>query len=399
MARPLSLRPQRLSALAPVYYARPVSGADRIVGDRYEILEDLGAGGHGSVHRARDLKTHELIALKLLTLPHDARTEARFRREAKAQREIAHPNCVRVFDTGEDREARLLYIAMELVEGETLDALLQRSNDRLPQPRAIEIVLEILSALEAAHAAGVVHRDLKPANILIGDSFVKVCDFGSAKILRRNVTQLTRPGSAVGTGQYMAPEQARGAECDERADLYAAGALLYEMITGKAATRPSDRTDDRRLDPIFARSLADDREARFKSAAEMSAALKRASSAPKIEVAKRTSRAASRVLAVFAGGAGIGALVFVLGSKDAGSDAIPREVCAVALSGEAELVADRPLDVYAAGEWLGRTPIAPRSFSAGALDLEVVDPTSSKRRKIRVYVEANARRVFELTRL
>ncbi len=374
-----------------------MSEADRIVGDRYEILEDLGTGGHGSVHRAFDRQTGQTVALKLLVLPHDARTETRFRREARAQREIDHPNCVRVFDTGEDKEERLLWIAMELVEGETLDALLQRSGDRLPQDRAIEIALEILAALEAAHAAGVVHRDLKPANILLGDNFVKVCDFGSARILRRNITQLTRPGSVIGTGQYMAPEQARGAECDERADIYAAGALLYEMITGKAATRPSDRIDDRRYDEIFGRSLADDREARFDSAKAMSAALKRCGAQKPNVPAPKAPR--KTFFAVFAGGAAVGGLVFMLGSKGVADEPIKRDVCAVALSGEAELVADRPLDVYVAGEWLGRTPIRARSFSAGALDLEVVDPSSSKRRKIRVYVEANARRVFELTRL
>src|SRR5262245_23318037 len=133
-------------------------------------------GGHGSVHRAVDKQSGTTVALKILLLPSDAETEARFRREARAAREIDHPSCVRVLDVGEDEEARVLYLAMEFIDGVTLDVALERAGGHFDVGRATKIVLEILAALDAAHHAGVIHRDLKPTNIMmVGDS-VKVCD-------------------------------------------------------------------------------------------------------------------------------------------------------------------------------------------------------------------------------
>lgn len=372
---------------------------ERIVAGRYEIVDDLG---YGNVHRAIDRQTGTTVALKLLGLPNDAPTETRFRREANAARAIAHPGCVRMLDFGEDREAHLLYLVMEMVEGEPLDDYLQRSGGRLEIEHAVELMLDVLDALDAAHHAGVVHRDLKPSNILLsGDgTTVKVCDFGSAKIFGRHITQLTRPGMVIGTGQYMAPEQARGQECDARADLYAAGAILFELVTGRPATRASDRADDARLNLVFARSLADDRRERFADAQEMIAALKNAIGTTVVAARPKSERRAVRVAAAIAFIGGLGAGAFMLSSARSGgaaASAVPREMCAVVMNGEAELVADRPLDVYIGGEWLGRTPIRAREFAAGALDLEIVDPVSSKRRKMRVQVEANVRRVFELS--
>jgi eukaryotic-like serine/threonine-protein kinase len=370
---------------------------DRIVAGRYEVVEDLGSGGQGNVHRAIDLRDGSTVALKVLAIPNDAATESRFRREATAAQSIDHPNCVRVLDFGEDQPARLLYMAMEIVDGESLDAFLERSGGHLEIEHAIDIIIDVLSALEAAHHASVIHRDLKPRNILLAGDSVKVCDFGSAKFLSRHMTQLTKPGAVIGTGQYMAPEQARGQECDERADLYAAGAILYELITGKPVTRASDRADDDRLDEIFARSLADDRELRYPNAAEMIAALREAVGTTVIaERPKARRRKAPFVAAAFAGVGAIGAVGFVFGPEEA--QPRPPEVCAVAeVTGEAELIADRPVDVYLDGELLGRTPIGPRAFAVGTLELEVVDPVSARRKKMRVYVEPNQRRVVELT--
>lgn len=375
---------------------------ERIVAGRYEIVDDLG---YGNVHRAIDRQTGVTVALKLLGLPIDAPTETRFRREANAARAIDHPGCVRMLDFGEDREAHLLYIAMEMVEGEPLDDYLVRSGGKLEVEHAVELMLDVLDALDAAHHAGVVHRDLKPSNILLaGDgTAVKVCDFGSAKIFGRHITQLTRPGMVIGTGQYMAPEQARGQECDSRADLYAAGAILFELVTGRPATRASDRAEDSRLNIVFARSLADERRDRFASAREMIGALKNAIGTTVVAVRPKSERRVVRLAAAiaFIGGLGAGAFVLSSARSNAGApgSSVPRELCAVVMNGEAEMVADRPLDVYVGGEWLGRTPIRAREFAAGALDLEVVDPVSSKRRKMRVQVEANVRRVFELSGL
>jgi eukaryotic-like serine/threonine-protein kinase len=200
--------------------------------DRYQIEAVLGRGGMGVVYRARDLSLGEEIALKVLAFGHDPSPLAvlRFREEVKLARRVTHPNVARVYDIGEHQG--VLYLTMELIDGGTLRALLQRECPLNPG-RAVEIARSICAGLEAAHKAGIVHRDIKPTNILIDQRgrFV-LSDFGIARSLAE-APSLTM--GMVGTPYYMAPEQAYGGPVDARADVYALGRILYEMMTGEGA--------------------------------------------------------------------------------------------------------------------------------------------------------------------
>jgi TolB-like protein len=202
-----------------------------VLGKRYELEALLGSGGMGNVYRARDIELDEVVALKVLR-PEIASKEGiieRFRREVKLARRVTHPNVARVFDIGEHGGDRIL--TMELVEGEPLSALLARG--RVPLARAVEIGRAICAGVAAAHGAGVVHRDLKPDNVMIAkDGRVVVTDFGIA----RAAADSARTVGFVGTPAYMAPEQIdERVVVDHRADVYAFGALLYELMTGERA--------------------------------------------------------------------------------------------------------------------------------------------------------------------
>ncbi len=209
-----------------------VSAERPIVGARYEILGLLGSGGMGNVYRARDIELDEMVALKVLKPQVVSAPGAleRFRREVKLARRVTHPNVARVFDIGEHGGDRIL--SMELVDGESLAATIRREV-RIPLARVVEIVRAVCQGVGAAHAAGVVHRDLKPDNILIAkDGRVVVTDFGIA----RAAAEGARTVGFVGTPAYMAPEQIdERATIDHRADIYALGAVLYELCTGEAA--------------------------------------------------------------------------------------------------------------------------------------------------------------------
>lgn len=195
---------------------------------RYEILGLLGVGGMGTVYRVRDHELDEIVALKLLSSDLGAGADAlqRFRREVRIARKVTHPNVARTFDIGEHEGAR--FLTMEYVEGEALDARLSRG--RLAATEVVRLALGVCAGLGAAHAAGVVHRDLKPANVLLGKERVVITDFGIARALESNDARTT---SIAGTPAYMAPEQVEGKELDGRADLYALGVMLFEMLTGK----------------------------------------------------------------------------------------------------------------------------------------------------------------------
>src|SRR6267378_3080215 len=206
----------------------------------YEIFAPIGAGGMGEVYRARDTKLGRDIALKVLpeSLARDPERMARFEREAHVLASLNHPNIATVY--GFEAGA----IGMELVEGPTLA---QRIGGRaMPLDEALPIARQIAEGLEYAHEKGVVHRDLKPANVkLTADGNVRILDFGLAKALETPAAQGnpsisstltlegTRAGVILGTAAYMAPEQARGAVVDKRADIWAFGVVLYEMLTGK----------------------------------------------------------------------------------------------------------------------------------------------------------------------
>ncbi len=198
---------------------------------RYVLVRMLGRGGMGTVYQARDTLVGDVVALKTLELGQDAGPEAleRFRREVRLARRIAHTHVARMHDLG-THEGKA-FLTMEYVEGEDLRALLTRERP-LPPPRAARIALAVCEGLAAAHAAGVVHRDLKPANVLVEPGGrVVLTDFGIAQAVVAEVA--SRTPSTVGTPLYMAPEQVSGEPVDARADLYAVGLLLYEMLIGR----------------------------------------------------------------------------------------------------------------------------------------------------------------------
>ncbi|HXG57030.1 MAG TPA: serine/threonine-protein kinase, partial [Vicinamibacterales bacterium] len=237
----------------------------------YEITGAVGAGGMGEVYRARDERLGRDVAVKVLpaSLSDDPAALARFEREARAIGALNHPNIVNIHDVGSDRG--ISYVVMELLEGETLRARLQGSavhtksasvksgstpgssstrGHGLPKTKALDIAQQIAQGLAAAHARGIVHRDLKPENIfLTSDGRVKILDFGLARAVPEAVQQMgdaqtqlspnvavdSLPGLILGTIGYMAPEQVRGQAVDHRADIFAFGAVLYEMLTGQRA--------------------------------------------------------------------------------------------------------------------------------------------------------------------
>jgi serine/threonine-protein kinase len=217
---------------------QPEARIGEVVDGRYRLLEHLATGGMASVYRAEHVNNGSLAAIKVM---HRALTEneeiaARFRREALAARSIRHPHVVSVWDIGRLPDG-CIYMVQEYIPGQDLFVLLHRERP-LAQARAVKIALQVSEALVSAHAAGVVHRDLKPDNIMLieqdGDpDFVKVVDFGIAKMPVRSGPALTAVGSVFGTPEYMAPEQARGAAVDHRTDLYTLGTVLYEMLAGR----------------------------------------------------------------------------------------------------------------------------------------------------------------------
>jgi serine/threonine-protein kinase len=207
----------------------------------FEITSSLGAGGMGEVYRARDTKLGREVAIKTLpaTLAGDKERLARFEREAKLLAALNHAQIASIYSL--DEHAGTLYVAMELVEGETLEAKLK--GGALPVEDALRLALQIAEALEAAHGKGVIHRDLKPANVMVTrDGQVKVLDFGLAKAFAGDASEplhspalslaMTQQGLVLGTAGYMSPEQASGQATDQRADVWAFGVVLYEMLTG-----------------------------------------------------------------------------------------------------------------------------------------------------------------------
>jgi predicted ATPase len=213
----------------------------------YEIVAPLGAGGMGEVYRARDTRLGRSVALKVLPTEFSADSDRlhRFEREARSASGLNHPNIVTIHELGQDGSTH--YIAMELIEGETLDELLVAGL--LPMRKAIEIATQVAEGLAKAHEAGIAHRDIKPQNLMVSrDGFVKILDFGLAKLASPSRELLetsaasacqTQPGVVQGTVQYMSPEQASGGRPDFRSDQFSFGLVLYEMVTGRRAFRRS----------------------------------------------------------------------------------------------------------------------------------------------------------------
>ncbi|HMF27556.1 MAG TPA: serine/threonine-protein kinase, partial [Candidatus Cybelea sp.] len=236
--------------------AMPLAAGTRI--GAYEIVAPLGAGGMGEVYRARDLRLGREVALKILPdlFATDPDRRARFEREAQVLASLNHPYIAAIYGF-EERvsshagEVSIRALALELVDGPTLA---ERISERaLPLDEAIAIALQIIEALDAAHAQGIVHRDLKPANIkLRPDGTVKVLDFGLAKSLEPQwsdpsnsptITAVSRFDVILGTASYMSPEQARGKPVDRRADIWAFGCVLYEMLAGASPFAGDSTTD------------------------------------------------------------------------------------------------------------------------------------------------------------
>ncbi len=212
------------------------SGQDGLVGStvdgRYRVLSLLARGGMATVYEALDLRLDRVVALKIMHphLAHDQAFVSRFQREAKAAARLTHGHVVAVYDQGEDNG--VVYLAMEYVPGRTLRDVLRQYGPLTPE-QALVFLDPVLEALAAAHAAGFVHRDIKPENVLISDDGrVKVADFGLARAVEANGESVTQ-GMIIGTVAYLSPEQVERGEADGRSDVYAAGILLFEMITGQ----------------------------------------------------------------------------------------------------------------------------------------------------------------------
>ena len=266
---------------------------DKVIAGNFRVQRLLGSGAMGNVYQAEQLSLGKAVAIKVLH-PHlmsDEKLVRRFQREAKSASRLNHPNSIQIIDSGQDA-AGVLYIAMELLTGRDLAEVI-RDEFPLPIVRIVRIMSQVLSALDEAHAQGVIHRDLKPSNIMLIErrgepDFVKVCDYGIAKAQLEEgadeAQMLTIQGLVCGTPEYMSPEQARGEPLDGRADLYSASVILYHMVTGdipfragtpigivsrhlsEAPAVPSSRRPDPSippdLDDLILRGLAKSRELR-----------------------------------------------------------------------------------------------------------------------------------------
>jgi len=272
-----------------------------ILDGRYRVIEAVAQGAMGTVYRAERVKLGRIVAVKVLhdALPHELSGRKRFEIEAMAMAKLEHPHCASVLDVGvfHDRP----YVVMDFVSGQNLKDLIATG----PQPvaRAAEIVRQVLSGLAHAHELGIIHRDIKPANLVLSQKIgvgdhVKILDFGLARF--HDASQNLTTGVVVGTPAYMAPEQIRGTPLDPRADLYACGVLLFELVTAQKPFHseaddpievcrmhlkaPVPRLDDKlpgtafgELEAVVAKALAKDRDERYASAQEFAAALETAS--------------------------------------------------------------------------------------------------------------------------
>ena len=264
----------------------------RRLADRYELGDIAGFGGMAEVFRARDVRLHRDVAVKLLRadLARDPQFHARFRREAKNSAALNHPAIVDVHDTGEtgESEGSRPFMVMEFIDGVTLRDVVN-AEGRIAVRRAIEIVADVCQALAFSHRHGIVHRDIKPANIMLtADGAVKVMDFGIAKAVTDS-GNLTQTAAILGTAHYLSPEQAHGEDVDGRSDIYSLGCVLYELLTGeppftgdspvsvayqhvrKDPQPPSRRTDglSADVDAVVLKALAKNPDNRYRTATEM----------------------------------------------------------------------------------------------------------------------------------
>ena len=261
----------------------------------------LGRGGMGAVYKARQKSLDRVVAVKILPPGMDdgfANFPERFKQEAKVMAKFQHPGIVAVHDAGE-ASGGLLYIVMEFIEGSDVHQLLA-AHGKLPTEQAVSITVQICEALAYAHTRGVIHRDIKPANIMVdSQGRVKVADFGLAKIAARQSTQLTMTDVSMGSPDFTAPEALTpGIKIDGRADIYAVGVMLYQMLTGKVPRGrfqlPSGMVPqiDPALDAIVDKAMQNDREKRYSTAMEMQAELARIASGNR-KIVSGTGKAAA----------------------------------------------------------------------------------------------------------
>ena len=273
----------------------------RVLNNRYQIDELIGRGGMADVYKGMDQLLHRPVAVKMLRteLARDPQFQARFRREAQSSASLNHPAIVAVYDTGSetmhDNELHQVdcpFIVMEYLQGKTLRDLLD--DGPLPVEQAVHYTCGVLEALAYAHEKEIVHRDIKPSNVMVCDNGdVKVMDFGIARALADSGATMTQTSAVVGTAQYLSPEQARGEDVDIRSDLYSAGCLLFELLTGrppfvgdspvavayqhvseKMPTASGMNPDvSAQLDAVLEKAMAKDREDRFQTSDEFAEAL------------------------------------------------------------------------------------------------------------------------------
>lgn len=267
-----------------------------LAGGRYTVGELIGHGGMAQVHIGTDTRLGRTVAIKIMRsdLAEDSIFLTRFRREARAVAQLNNPNIVSIYDSGEEQledaagnTVQVPYIVMEYIKGQTLRDIIQVNGSLSPQD-AEQVMIGVLNALDYSHRMGIIHRDIKPGNIMISDQgTVKVMDFGIARAMDDSSATMTQNQGVVGTAQYLSPEQARGEQVGAKSDLYSAGCVLYEMLTGKppftgdsavaiayqhvseTATPISTLIPglDKRWDSIVAKAMAKDTENRYADAA------------------------------------------------------------------------------------------------------------------------------------
>jgi tetratricopeptide (TPR) repeat protein/predicted Ser/Thr protein kinase len=206
-----------------------------VLANRYEILEQLGVGGMGTVYKARDREVDRLVAVKVIRaeLANDSEILSRFKQELILARKVTHKNVIRIFDLG--RASGIRFITMEYIEGQDLRSLVKKQG-RLTPEQSVTLIQQVCLALDAAHGEGIVHRDLKPQNIMVdAQNRIFVMDFGIARTV--GAEGLTMTGALVGTPEYMSPEQVKGDDVDGRSDIFSLGIIFYELLTGKMPYR------------------------------------------------------------------------------------------------------------------------------------------------------------------
>ena len=309
-----------------------MSSATRLLGGRYQVDGLIGRGGMAEVHAGQDTRLGRTVAIKMLRsdLARDPTFLARFRREAQSAAGLNHPAIVAVYDSGEDEETQsggatvaLPFIVMEYVEGRTLREILNEKTFMEPA-EAARVTEGVLDALSYSHRMGIVHRDIKPANVMLTPSgSVKVMDFGIARAIADTAATMTQTQSVIGTAQYLSPEQAQGHPVDARSDLYSAGCLLYELLTGRtpfvgdspvsvayqhvgqppqppSVHQPGLSAD---LDAVVLHALVKDREARYHDAGQFRSDLAATRSGRPISSA---AHGTAKGAAALAGSAGLG---------------------------------------------------------------------------------------------